>query len=95
MTESYVERSAGATTFVGPDATRLFQAGVLRSAIDLYVKTGLQANRAYTPANMLRAAGSITGKAYKRRQLPQASADLTTWIDAMKAALPVQDRRPT
>ena len=87
--ESFIAAGAGHTTFVGPDATQLFAATVLRSAIDLYIKTGLRANRAYTPSAMLAAASRITGKAYKRNGLPQASADLTVWIEAMKSALPV------
>lgn len=89
---SYIEHGAGGTSFVGPDAVSLFRATVLRSAIDLYVKTGMKANRAYTPTNMLSAAASITGKVYKRGQLKQASDDLKTWADTMQAALPITKR---
>jgi hypothetical protein len=88
--ESFVEVGGGHTTFVGPDATLLFAAAALRSAINLYVKTGLKANRAYTPSNMLAAASRITGKPYKRGGLKRASADLDLWIDAMKAAMPIE-----
>jgi hypothetical protein len=49
---------------------------VIKNAIDLYLKTGMKANRAYTPTNMLRTAGYYTGKQYKRGQLKQARDDL-------------------
>jgi len=88
--ESYIKTGAGHTTFVGPDATKLFAAAALKSAIGLYVKTGMRANRAYSPTAMSEAAGRITGKTYKRGQLAQAAADLQVWIDAMKAALPIE-----
>jgi hypothetical protein len=93
MAESFIEANNASMSFVGPDATRLFAATALRGAIDLYVKTGMKVNRAYTPTNMLAAAARITGQAYRRGQLPQASADLKAWIDAMRAALPVIDNR--
>ncbi len=44
---------------------------------------------AYTPTSMRAAASRIIGKAYKRSEIRQAADDLKTWIDAMKAALPV------
>jgi hypothetical protein len=89
MTESYIEAGAGHTTFVGPDATMLFAAVAIKGAINLYVKTGMRANRAYTPTAMRAAASRITGKPYKRTELAKAAADLQIWCDAMKAALPV------
>lgn len=90
--DSYIKVGAGHTLFAGPDATKLFAATMLRSAIDLYVETGVKVNRAYTPTAMLAAASRYTGKPYKRgpRGLAAASADLTQWIEAMKAALPVE-----
>lgn len=94
--ESYVETSPAATTFVGSDATKLFAAATVRSAINLYLKTGMKANRAYTPANMLKFATNTTGKTYKRGKpgLTAAAADLEQWIAAMKSALPVVDKQP-
>lgn len=92
MTEDRIEVGPGGTTFIGPDATRLYAASVLRSAIRLYVHTGMKANRAYTPSNMLAAASKISGESYPRGKagLRLAYADLTAWIEAMKAALPVE-----
>lgn len=53
----------------------------LKSAIKLYVKTGIKPNSSYTPMNMLRKAGEITGKTYKRGQLQIAHADLQAMYD--------------
>lgn len=81
----------GSATYTGPDAVRLFQATVIKNALDLYDRTGMLANRAYTPANMLLTASRITGKAYKRGRKGRAAAiaDLTVWCNAMASALPV------
>lgn len=89
MTESYIEATEGHTTFIGPDATMLFQVTAVRGAIDFYLKTKMAVNRAYTPKAMRAFATKITGKPYKRTELAKASADLTVWIKAMKAAMPV------
>ncbi len=89
MDNSYIVAGTSSTTFVGPDAVQLFAAMALRMAINLYLDTGLKANRAYTPTAMRAAATRITGKPYTRAQLAQASADIKAWSDAMKAALPV------
>jgi hypothetical protein len=90
--DSFIEVGKHATTFVGPDATLLFAATSLRGAIGFYLKTRMKVSRLHTPTAMLAAASRITGKSYKRTQLAQAQADLTAWIEAMKAALPVIDR---
>jgi hypothetical protein len=39
---------------------------VIRSALKLYIKTGMKVNRMYTPANMVQAVAQKTGKQYKR-----------------------------
>lgn len=72
--------------FTGTEQTRCFAAIALKHAIRLYVKTGMKANRAYTPAAMLQAASGYTGKTYKRGQLQQAHDDLATWIDQQTLA---------
>jgi hypothetical protein len=89
-----VDKDGRATTFVGPDATQLFAVTALRGAIGLYMKTRMQVNRAYTPSAMRAAATRITGKPYKRTELAKAHDDLTTWIGAMKAALPIVPNGP-
>lgn len=77
------------TAFVGPDATRLFQATILKTALRTYANTGMKLNRMYTPSNMLKAASRITGKTYPRRAYGTAADDLEIWCNNMRAALPV------
>ncbi len=64
------------TTFSGPTEVNSYVLVVLKNAIKLYLRTGMKANRAYTPTNMLAKAGEFTGKTYKRGQLQQAFDDL-------------------
>lgn len=64
------------TVFAGKEQVNRYVAVVLKSAIKLYINTGMKANRAYTPKNMLAKAGEFTGKTYKRGQLSVALADL-------------------
>lgn len=90
MTESYIEMGSGHTTFVGPDATRLFQAATLRGSLRLYAKCGVIPSRGVTISRMLSLATRFTGKHYKRGQAEQAAIDITTWIAAMKCAMPVR-----
>lgn len=95
MTESFIsyDKDGNARSFVGPDAVALFAAVALRSAIDLYLNTGMKASRFHTPTNMLLTASRTTGKQYKRGKagLALAAADLNFWIDAMKAAIPHEE----
>lgn len=65
-----------AVTFTGRAEVNRFVAITLKSAIKLYINTGMKANRAYTPTNMLRKAGELTGKSYKKGQLKLAYDDL-------------------
>lgn len=73
-----------AVTFTGPEQVGTYVMVVLKSAISLYMNTGMKANRAYTPTNMLRKAGEITGKKYKRGQLQMAYDDLAKKIEELK-----------
>jgi hypothetical protein len=68
------------------NTVHIIQAKVVAHALRLYVRTGLQANRAYTPAAMLRTASSITGQQFKRGQYTQAAAALDTWAEAQLPA---------
>jgi hypothetical protein len=61
---------------------RTYQAVVVAKALKLYAKTGMKANRAYTPTNMLRTAGNITGKKYKRGQYMVAHDDLMAMLQS-------------
>jgi hypothetical protein len=92
MTDSHVTVSAsGTTSYVGPDATRLFQALAVRQGLKA-CKIGLRVSRAATPTRLFALTKSFTGKAYKRGDYDGAIADLTVWIDAMNAAMPVVEQ---
>ena len=84
-----VDSSDKVTSYCGPDAMAAFRALTIASALRLYAKTGMKANRAYTPTNMLNAATGITGKKYKRGEYVRAADDLTSWANEMKASLPI------
>jgi hypothetical protein len=73
----------------------MYRAIIMKAAIKMHLEHGIQANRAYTPANMLRAAGSITGKTYNRGQLKQAFIDLGSWLEVKRLiGETLQDERP-
>ena len=92
--DSHVSIGAGGTAFVGPDGVALYRAIVLHGAIRMYARTGMRANRAYTPTAMLKAVSAITGKTYAGKdKYLNAADDLQKWIAAMKAAIPVVDTR--
>lgn len=90
--DSFIGVGKGGTSYVGPDAVALLRARTIASALRLYARTGMKANRAYTPSNMLAAATGITGKQYKRGQYVQAADDIKVWADNMELALPVVQR---
>lgn len=87
--DSYIHVGKGGTSIVGPDATNLYRAIVLRSSIKLYAATGMIPTRGVTITKMLAMAGQYTGKKYKRGQYAEAQADLNVWIETMKSALPI------
>jgi hypothetical protein len=82
-----------ATGFYGPDAVALYAAATLVSAMRLYAKHRIKVNRAYTPTAMLRRAGEICGKTYKRNQMLLAADDVAKWVQTMKAALPAVEQQ--
>jgi hypothetical protein len=94
-TESKIVVGADGTTFVGPDAVNLFRATALWSALRLCAKTGMIPNRAWTKTAMLNMATEYTGQKYRRGQFGKASEDVKLWIDAMKAAIPIEQSRLT
>ncbi len=79
MNASIKQTESGAVVFSGRDAVEVFRARTIASALRLYAKTGMKANRAYTPSNMLAAATQITGQKFKRGQYDQAAQALTDW----------------
>jgi len=65
-------------SFTTPAQIDTFRAKVLLQAIRFYLKTGMQVNRMYTPANMKRVVSEYTGTDYprSRKGLEQAYNDL-------------------
>ncbi|CAB5219956.1 hypothetical protein UFOVP237_41 [uncultured Caudovirales phage] len=86
--QSEVRIGPSGASFNGPDGTRLFQAITIRSALKLH-KAGLRVNRHTTTTMLFKFASSYTQKVYKRGEFDRAMQDLTVWIDAMRAAIPV------
>ena len=70
------------TTFVREQGVETFRAISLKAGLRLFAKTGMKPNRAWTPTAMLKTAGTITGKVYKRGQYDLAVADLDAWIQS-------------
>lgn len=68
--------------FKGPAGVATYRAVVIKHALVFYAKTGMKVNSAYTPKNMLAAAGQITGQKFKRGQYQQAIDALELWIQA-------------
>lgn len=89
---SAITLTNGATIHTG-DAIPLFRVKMLRSAIKLHKNTGMIPTRGVTITRMFAEASKITGKTYKRGQHDAALADLTKWIDAADASMPVIDQR--
>lgn len=66
------------STFTG-SAVNVYGAAVVASALRLYARTGIKANRAYTPKNMIATASKITGKRFKARDYLGAADAIDAW----------------
>jgi hypothetical protein len=58
-----------------------YRALTIAKALELYAKTGMKVNRAYTPTAMLKAANEITGHTYRRGQHTAAALALREWVE--------------
>jgi tRNA U34 5-carboxymethylaminomethyl modifying enzyme MnmG/GidA len=60
----------------------MYRMSVIRSALKLYMKTGMKANSMYTPSNMLAAISKKSGKKYKKSKqgYEEAFNDLEQWL---------------
>lgn len=67
-------------TMITGDGVTRFQAAVLKSALQMYVSTGMKAGRAYTPSNMMATAEKITGKKFAKRNYRGAIAALDAYL---------------
>ena len=60
----------------------LYRMTVIRTALKLYMNTGMKANSMYTPSNMLQAISNKSGKEYKKSKQGYAEAleDINNWL---------------
>ena len=86
--ESEVKIGPFGASFNGPDATRLFHAITLRSALKMH-KVGLKVNRHMTTTKLFGLASAYSGQKYKRGEFDRAMQDLTVWINTMRSAIPI------
>ena len=89
MADSYIEISKGSTCFVGPDATNLVRARVLKSGLIMWTKYKMIPTRGITITRMLTIATEYTGKSYKRTEANRAVDELQSWIAAMECSMPI------
>ena len=78
-----ITQNEGTTVYTGAHVT-MFQAMVLRTGLKMYARTKVPPNAVFTPANMLDAAGRITGRKYRRGQYMEAANDLSVFIAIME-----------
>ena len=78
------ENRIAETTFSGPEGVATFRAVSIKTALRLFARTGIKANRAYTLTNMLRVATDYTGATYPKSRAGalRAVGDLETWLKA-------------
>lgn len=70
----------GTIFFDGPDAVHVFRCIAIESAAALYLRTGIKANRAYTPTAMRNAMNEDSGS--KAKNLKQSLHDHVLWLEA-------------
>jgi len=68
--------------FTTPHSIEMYRMTVIRTAIKIYLGTGMKVNRMYTPGNMVQAVAQKTGKTYKRGKVGMTEAfnDLEAWL---------------
>lgn len=91
MSDSFIHLSTSGITYSGPDAVDYFRARTLKSAIQMYVKSGGQIipTRGVGITKMLAMASEYTGNKYKRTEAVRAIDELSVWIATMQSAIPV------
>lgn len=81
-----IEHHRGGTTFIGEGVT-VFAMIALAAGLELYARSGVIPNRNYTPMRMLAAAGSYTGRKFKRGEYVVAAQALRARANAVRATL--------
>ena len=93
MEDSYITvrnkgKESTITSYVGSDATHLFQARTLIIMLK-YIQKGFRLTSEGSPTKLLKLASSFTGKKYKRGQYDEAITDVQIWVNTMECALPI------
>ena len=78
------------TTYIGPDATQLFRARMVRHGLIGWQKFKMKPSRGVTVTRMLDAASGYTGQKYTTKQVSQDIDDMDVWIKTMLTELPVE-----
>jgi hypothetical protein len=86
MTDQITTHASGGMVFEG-SGIETFRLLVIAQALELYAKTGIRANTAYTPTAMLRNAAQATGRLYKRGQYYEAAADLRQVVENLRSKI--------
>ena len=86
MTDS-ITSNASAITFSGEKSVSVFQYIMIAGALELYGKTGMKANRAYTPTAMIAKTNQLTGGKFKRGQYFEAAAALRKAAAEIRATI--------
>lgn len=81
------DKNGDARTFSGKGAVDVFAMAAIATALRMYAKTGIKANSAYTPRNMMAAATHYTGQTFKARDYVGAADALTARVQAEKARI--------
>jgi hypothetical protein len=86
MVDKITKSASGGMVFEG-SGIEVFRLLAIAQALDLYGRTGIKANTAYTPTAMLRNATEATGKRYKRGAYFEAAADLRKVVNDLRAKI--------
>lgn len=71
-----------------PNFTKI-QALLIKQAIEMHRKHGMQITRGFTISMAMKAASEYTGKKYKRNEYEVAINDLQNWINTKSKFAPV------
>ena len=91
MNDSQVSISNSGVMFSGTDAVNLYRAMSVRASLRI-VGIGMSI-KGVSKTGLLKIASEYAGKQDKRGEYEKAREDLTTWIETMKLALPIEDNR--
>jgi hypothetical protein len=86
----------GGASYVGPDATLLFRAKVIKGGIQMWQKCKMIPTRGVTISKLLKMASELTGNKYKNTDADytRAMEELDNWILTMQTAIPTTNNRP-